>query len=160
PRASPGPMIRWRAHIRNAAEAVLCVRIAIAIPTIWLATRVLPLPRTLRMLTRRRTTTAQRRTTNDRPGRCQGAVVGRSSLGGRRRPISPDRVLFLVDLLLDRRVLGIRPTCLVRSLVRYQFLREGGTCARLHLGVMRDGPVLTGHAWLTIAGSAFLEPTD
>src|SRR5947209_20634029 len=46
-------MIRWRRHVRNAREAALCVRVAGSIPLIWLALRLLPLPRLLAWLTPR-----------------------------------------------------------------------------------------------------------
>jgi transglutaminase superfamily protein len=174
-------MMRWRLHLTNAAEAVLCLRIAGAIPLIYFAARLLPLPHTLRWVTPRRLRFADcgsriGGTRQDRPHEddtgadasssfrpypsCSVVPIRNPQSAIRNSPVPPDRVLYLVDLILDRRLLGIRPTCLLRSLVRYRFLRESGACARLHLGVAREGQKLAGHAWLTIAGSAFLEPSD
>jgi hypothetical protein len=119
--------------VRDVREAILCARVAIAIPLIWVGVHLRPLPEALGWLTPRRVS---------------------------ERPLPPERVLHLTGLLLDRRLFGIRATCLLRSMVLYRFLRESGVAVRLHLGVRSDGDALTGHAWLTLDGRAWLEAAD
>lgn len=126
-------MRHWRRQIHNAQEAILCARVAGAIPLIWVGVHVRPLPQALRWITPQRSSS---------------------------RALPPDRVLHLVDLLLDRSLFGIRATCLLRSLVLYRFLRETGLDVRLHLGVASDHGSLSGHAWLTQDGHPWLERTD
>jgi hypothetical protein len=126
-------MRRWRRHLRGAGEAALCLRIAGAIPLVWAGIHVLTLPRALRWLTPRRTSP---------------------------RPAPPERVVYLAGALLDRGLFGIRPTCLLRSLILYRFLRESGVPARVHFGVAFEGGALTGHAWLVLDDQPFLEATD
>jgi hypothetical protein len=123
----------WRRHVRDAREAILCARVAVAIPLIWVGIHLRPLPAALGWITPRRPST---------------------------RPLPPERVLHLAGLLLDRHPFGIRPTCLLRSLVLYRFLRESDVGVRLHLGVCSEGGSLTGHAWLTLDGKAWLEAAD
>jgi Transglutaminase-like superfamily len=123
----------WRRHVRGGREAVLCVRIAGAIPLIWLGVHLWPLPEAMGWLTPRRPST---------------------------RPLPPERILHLAELLLDRSLFGIRATCLLRSLVLYRFLRESGVDVRLHLGVSSEKGTLSGHAWLTRNGHPWLESSD
>jgi hypothetical protein len=123
----------WRRQVRNAAEAALCLRIAGAIPLIWIGVHLLPLPAALAWITPRRPA---------------------------ERPIAPQRVRHLAGLLLDRNLLGIRPTCLLRSLVLFRFLRESGASVRVHFGVAVAGRALTGHAWLTEDDTPILEAVD
>ena len=126
-------MRRGRRPFRNVREAVLCARIAGAVPLIWAAVHALALPRALAWLTPRLTS---------------------------RRPLATERVLQLADRILDRRPWGIRPTCLLRSLVLYRFLRENGAPARIHFGVTSEETTLTGHAWLTLHDQPLLENSD
>jgi len=115
------------------AEAALCARIAGAVPLIWIGIHAMPLPRALAWITPRRATP---------------------------RATRPERILELADRLLDRRPFGIRPTCLLRSLVLYRFLREADVPVRLHLGIAWEAHTLSGHAWLTHNDRPLLEATD
>lgn len=128
-------------------DAVLAARIAAAVPWVWLRVRLLPLPRALRGLM----------PPPDRRG-------GRAARGARPVPaVEFDeiaRVVRLTDLVLKRRVAFLRPSCMLRSLVLFRFLREAGVPVRLHFGAAREGDGLKGHSWLTLDGALFAEVTD
>lgn len=79
---------------------------------------------------------------------------------------SPTRAAFddqalarWIDRILYRLPWPWRRTCLRRALVLYPLLRSAGRPVGLVIGVRRDEPSakVTAHAWLTLAGSAYLE---
>jgi Transglutaminase-like superfamily len=154
--------------------AVLGLRIAAMIPYVWLRTRLLPLPRALAGLTPdaaarsvRRLKPRQRRhevrlrglRTSVGEGRLRAVPAAVSTDGN---PASDDceRIILLTDLLLERRVALLRPSCMLRSLVLYRFLREAGIPVQVNFGVARDGDALKGHSWLTLDGLPYAEPVD
>jgi Transglutaminase-like superfamily len=162
-------------------DAALGCRIAATIPYVWLRTRLLPLPRALAGLTPGETTALQVRRLKPRQGRHEVRLRGlRTSVGeGRLRaathfvgtpgavstdghpdPEKCERIIRLTDLLLERRVALLRPSCMLRSLVLYRFLREAGIPVQVNFGVERDGDALKGHSWLTLDGVPYAEPAD
>lgn len=50
-------------------------------------------------------------------------------------------------------------SCFPRSVVLYRGARQAGLPVRLHCGVRREGGTLDGHAWLTLDGHPFQEPS-
>ncbi len=50
-----------------------------------------------------------------------------------------------------------RRTCLRQSVVMYRLLRRAGRPVALCIGVRREGPVLSAHAWLLRDGAPYLE---
>jgi hypothetical protein len=50
------------------------------------------------------------------------------------------------------RVLGLKPTCLRRSLAVQRILRWQGIPTQLQIGVLKHGDTLTAHAWLELDG--------
>ena len=94
--------------------------------------RVLPLDRTLRVLTPRATSSA---TSGD--------------------------ALALIERITDtltRRVPGLRTACLQRALMRYALLRRHGHAGSFVIGVRPGGPDgFEAHAWVTLGGEAIME---
>lgn len=66
-------------------------------------------------------------------------------------------VAYYTDRLLAIFPVNERGNCLPRSLVLYGFAKRFGFPVRFHCGVRRVEQELTGHAWLTLKGEAFLE---
>lgn len=61
--------------------------------------------------------------------------------------------------LLDK--MGMRPSCLVRSLALARVLREEGHNAHLVFGVRSDNGEMEGHCWVAVGGKAVMEqPTS
>lgn len=61
--------------------------------------------------------------------------------------------------LLDR--MGLRPSCLVRSLALARVLREEGHDAHLVFGVRSDNGDMEGHCWVAVGGRPVTEtPAD
>lgn len=61
--------------------------------------------------------------------------------------------------LLDK--VGLRPSCLVRSLALARVLREEGHDAHLVFGVRSDNGDMEGHCWVAVGGRPVIEaPTD
>jgi hypothetical protein len=126
----------------------LAVRIAATIPYVWLRVRLLPLPRALAGLM----------PPNGDPGRrALKGGTGRRSAATKERT---DLIIHLTDSLLERRVALLRPSCMLRSLVLFRFLREAGLPVQVHFGVAREESALKGHSWLTLDGAPIAEPTD
>ena len=67
-------------------------------------------------------------------------------------------VAYYTDRLLAIFPVNERGNCLPRSLVLYGFAKRYGFPVRFHCGVRWVEQELTGHAWLTLEGEAFLEP--
>ncbi len=67
-------------------------------------------------------------------------------------------VAYYTDRLLALFPVNERGNCLPRSLVLYRFAKRYGLPVRFHCGVRWVEKELTGHAWLTLEGEAFLEP--
>jgi hypothetical protein len=65
---------------------------------------------------------------------------------GRRRPASPERVAYLVDLAA--RYCLWKPTCLERSLTLYRLLRKMGVEARFVVGTKVPPAGFAAHAWV------------
>jgi hypothetical protein len=153
-------------------DAALGCRIAATIPYVWLRTRLLPLPRALAGLMReaRRPVLYKGLTAEAQRAR-RKAISGSESLplrplrlerSGRCENLSREaiRIIRLTDLLLERRVALLRPSCMLRSLVLFRFLREAGIPVQVNFGVARDGDALKGHSWLTLDGVPYAEPAD
>jgi hypothetical protein len=146
-------------------DAALGLRIAATIPYVWLRTRLLPLPRALAGLTPSRAHSAQHtaHSKEDASRLAEGPAASsavRCALCAVRSQSEATRIIRLTDLLLDRRVALLRPSCMLRSLVLYRFLREAGVPVQVNFGVARDGEALKGHSWLTLHGVPYAEPID
>jgi hypothetical protein len=153
-------------------DAALGCRIAATIPYVWLRTRLLPLPRALAGLMREaRRPMLYKGLTAEAQRAQRKAISGSESLplrplrlerSGRCEHLSSEatRIIRLTDLLLERRVALLRPSCMLRSLVLFRFLREAGIPVQVNFGVARDGDALKGHSWLTLDGVPYAEPAD
>lgn len=75
-------------------------------------------------------------------------------------PLDPDRLLFLIQGLLQQRIGMIRPNCMKQSLVLCHFLRQWGHPVSLYFGVAKQGGTLAGHCWVELAGRPFGEKDD
>jgi len=73
-------------------------------------------------------------------------------LSPRRRPEEAEilRCAARCFALLDR--MGLRASCLTRSLALARLLREGGYEAQLVFGVRSDNGEMKGHCWVTVSG--------
>ena len=69
-------------------------------------------------------------------------------------------VAYYVDRFLTIFPANERGNCLPRSLVLYGFAKQYGFAVQFHCGVQWIGLKLSGHAWLSLDGDAFLEPTQ
>jgi hypothetical protein len=144
-------------------DAVLVIRIAAAIPYVWLRVRLFPLPRAVGGIDLSPGPSPKRGGVQDwnlaesRIGRFDSPPRSGEGLGER---LSPDRILHLTDRILERRVAYLRPSCLLRSMVLFRFLREAGVPVRIHFGVRREGDSLQGHAWLSLDGRPYAEAAD
>ncbi len=83
-----------------------------------------------------------------------------------RAPLSPqpnrtrlDDAAYYTDRWLTLFPANPKGNCFPRSLTLYWFARRFGFPVRFHCGVQRNGQVLDGHAWLSLNGTAFLEPS-
>jgi len=95
------------------------------------------------------------------PGAWRHRPIQGQAPGARRQaPDRSDLILQLTDRILERRVALLRPSCMLRSLVLFRFLREAGIPVCVHFGVAREDAGLRGHSWLTLDGAPFAEPTD
>lgn len=68
-------------------------------------------------------------------------------------------VSYYTDRLLSIYPVNERGNCLPRSLVLYVFAKRFGFPVQFHCGVQWVQHELIGHAWLTLDGEAFCEPT-
>lgn len=73
-------------------------------------------------------------------------------------PTTVHKIQRYVDAVCSSRV--IRAKCLVRSLVRYYFLRRAGLALSVIIGVADGDGGIVGHAWLVKDERPFLEPVD
>lgn len=69
-------------------------------------------------------------------------------------------VAYYTDRLLAIFPVNERGNCLPRSFVLYGFAKRFGFPVQFHCGVRRVEQELIGHAWLTLKGEAFLEPSQ
>lgn len=78
-----------------------------------------------------------------------------------RRGVREDEVLRRTGkwfAALDR--LGLRPSCLVRSLTLAHVLREEGHDAHLVFGVRSGNGEMEGHCWVAVDGRPLMEAPD
>lgn len=75
-------------------------------------------------------------------------------------PLDPDRLLFLIQGLLQQRIGMIRPNCMKQSLVLFHFLRQWGHPVSLYFGVAKQDGTLAGHCWVELAGQPLGERDD
>lgn len=76
----------------------------------------------------------------------------------------PDRAIlddlaYYTDRWLTLFPANAKGNCFPRSLTLYWFARRQGFPVQFHCGIQRNGSSLDGHAWLSLDGAAFLEPT-
>ena len=74
-----------------------------------------------------------------------------------------ERILRCVELAMTVGRPLVRPSCLVRGVTRYYFLRRAGLNLTLCFGAaMKAGEFVEapGHCWLEHDGKTFLEPSD
>ncbi len=71
-----------------------------------------------------------------------------------------DRIIKIIDNILNQRVFIFYPTCLKRSLVLYYFLNKYGLNVVMNFGVKKNNDKLDGHGWLTLDGKPYLEAYD
>jgi len=101
-----------------------------AVPAVWVALRVQPLPRLLEWLH-------------------PGAEAGSS--GSARDVITEARrAAWLVDVAA--RPIPVASTCLTRSVTLWWLLRRRGVPAEIRLGVQHDTPEFAAHAWVEVDG--------
>jgi hypothetical protein len=74
------------------------------------------------------------------------------------RSVLPSRIVSLAQVVCRLPVLGTRDNCLERSLIAYRYLRMGGADAELAVGFGSQEGRLSGHAWVTVAGTPVEEP--
>lgn len=72
-------------------------------------------------------------------------------------PLEPERLLFLIQGLLQQRIGMIRPNCMKQSLVLFHFFRQWGAPVTIHFGVTKRDEALEGHCWVQLAGQPFGE---
>ena len=70
-----------------------------------------------------------------------------------------DDLAYYTDRWLTLFPANAKGNCFPRSLTLYRFARQLGFPVRFHCGIQRNGETLDGHAWLSLEGTAFLEPT-
>ncbi len=77
------------------------------------------------------------------------------------RPLPLDLydIAYYVDRWLSLFPYNAKGNCFPRSLVLYRFARLRGFPVCFHCGVRKMGNRLDGHAWLTLQGRPFHEPT-
>ena len=71
-----------------------------------------------------------------------------------------DDVVYYLDRWLHLFPYNAKGNCFPRSLVLYWFARRWGYPVVFHCGVRKEGASLDGHAWLTLNGHAFQEPSQ
>ncbi|MDZ7859133.1 MAG: lasso peptide biosynthesis B2 protein [Candidatus Krumholzibacteriota bacterium] len=70
-----------------------------------------------------------------------------------------ERVIYLcrrIQLILTK--IGIKYSCLKRSLLLFRFLRYYGQPVIINFGVKWEDGNLTGHSWLSLNGKPYMEP--
>jgi hypothetical protein len=117
-------------------EALLVARMAAGVASFSALARLLPLPRSLALLS-----------PSPRPARA-----------GRAARVSDERLAQLLDALLGLDALCFTPTCWKRAAVLHRQLALRGLETRVVFGVRRGGGgPLAGHAWLEAGGVAVFE---
>ena len=71
-----------------------------------------------------------------------------------------NRIIEIINNVLNQRFFIFHPTCLKRSLVLYHFLNRYGMKVIMNFGVKKNNDKLDGHGWLTLDGKPFLEDYD
>ena len=71
-----------------------------------------------------------------------------------------ETVAYYTDRWLQLFPSNPRGNCLPRSLVLYRFARRNGFPVQFHCGVKSVDSALHGHAWLTLDGEPFSEPSN
>ena len=73
--------------------------------------------------------------------------------------IALDRTIYLcrrIQRMLMK--IGIKYSCLKRSLLLFRFLRYYGQPVIINFGVKWEDNNLTGHSWLSLSGNPYMEP--
>jgi len=69
-----------------------------------------------------------------------------------RGPVQPNlRLLRQTDTIID--IIQPKATCLIRSLVKRDVLRNYGISTTLCFGLMKEGDRFIAHSWLTVENS-------
>jgi hypothetical protein len=119
---------------RRPAETLLVVRLGLGVAAFSVLARLLPLPRSLALLT-----PAKRR-------------------NAREERISDERLAQLLDALLKIDTLCFTPTCWKRAAILHRQLALRGRETRVVFGVRRgESDPLAGHAWLEAGGVPLFE---
>lgn len=71
--------------------------------------------------------------------------------------IPVERLSKYVDSILALQILGIKPSCLNRSLILYHFLYKIGIQVKINFGVRKTEKDIQGHGWLTMNEKPYLE---
>lgn len=71
-----------------------------------------------------------------------------------------DRVVRLIDPVIQFGRPLVRPGCLTRGITLYYFLRRAGLDVTLDFGMGRMGDEFGGHCWITKDGEPYLETLD
>jgi hypothetical protein len=120
---------------RRPAETLLVARLALGVASFSVLARVLPLPRSLSLL-------SPKMTRRD----------------ARAMSVSDVRLAQLLDALLSLDVLCFTPTCWKRAAVLHRQLALRGRETRVVFGVRRgESDPLAGHAWLEANGVPLFE---
>lgn len=128
--------IRHRLNqIKNPRDLWLLVRIAALSAILPVLLRGMKLPRLLKMLASRNTTT----------------VVDTAQI---------DKTVRFTSFVLSRRRLGNKSWCLKRSLLLYHFLGQAGLPVEINFGIQKTNDSLEGHAWLTRGGEVYLDSEE
>lgn len=133
---------RARAMLQSWDDVALAGTITGLATMLPLLVRVLPLPRTLALLT---------------PGGTRVMPPDITAYGA--------RAAALTDAVLRRNLLWYRRNCLKRALILFAILRRRGVPVELRMGVrptrgtgINEPDTLEGHAWLELDNQPFLEP--
>ncbi|MDK2744164.1 MAG: lasso peptide biosynthesis B2 protein [Nitrospira sp. BO4] len=87
-------------------------------------------------------------------------LFGANTMPTRLPPLKPERLLFLIQRLLQQRIGLLRPNCMKQSLVLFHFFRQWGAPVTLHFGVAKRDEALEGHCWIELADQPFGEKGD
>lgn len=130
-----------RLVLSEPGSALLAARMGAWVVAVSLLMRVLPLPRTMRLVSPRRR--RQARSPSDASER-------------------QERLARLLDSVLAADFWVFTPTCWKRAPVLHRYLALEGIETRVLFGVRREaggGDALSGHAWLEAEGRPLLEKT-
>lgn len=119
---------------KRPGETLLVARLALGVASFSVLARVLPLPRSLSLLSPKMRHDA------------------------RAMSVSDERIAQLLDALLNLDVLCFTPTCWKRAAVLHRQLALRGRKTRIVFGVRRgESDPLAGHAWLEANGVPLFE---